>query len=114
MKPIPFILIGVTAMISISVMSGLRCKKQEPAVYDFHMVWSKDRINSDGCTVTYFWYDPTGKYPFTKDTCCLDSVIWTPDIANCLVQTNYDTTNNTLDITIICEDQDSVYVYPSK
>ena len=29
MKPIPFIIIGVTAMISISIMSGLQCKKPE-------------------------------------------------------------------------------------
>ena len=113
MKPIPFIIIGVTAMISISIMSGLRCKKQEPVISDFPMVWSKDRINREGCTVTYFWYDLTGRYPYSKDTCCLDSIVWSPDIADCYVQTNYDTIKNKLDITIFCEDRDTVRIYPS-
>lgn len=44
--------------------------------YNPPMTWIKDIIRADGCKVTYTWYDPTGDYPFTKDTCCLDSIVW--------------------------------------
>lgn len=115
MKPIPFILIGVTAMISISILSGLQCKKADIEIVEHQparvytellanpMIWTKDVLRADSCRVSYFWYDPTGNYPFTKDTCCLDSVVINESTQNCVIITDYDSAKMVLNIEIRCD-----------
>jgi len=115
MKPIPFILIGVTAMISISILSGLQCKKADIEIVEHQparvytellanpMIWTKDVLRADSCRVSYFWHDPSGKYPFTKDTCCLDSIVWSEAQIGCEIRIDYDTLANQLIIEIQCD-----------
>jgi len=103
MKAIAIALMGAATMAAISIMSGLQCKKSEPPVWTSGpMLWSRDHVRPDGCMVTYYWYDPTGNYPFTKDTCCLDSVIIDARY-NCWSNAKYDSISNKLNIEITCD-----------
>lgn len=76
MKAMLFTLGGVTAMLVIAVMSGLQFKKPEKIYEDqpHSMKWTRLHARPDGSMFYYTWFDSTGLYPYTRDTCCLDSV----------------------------------------
>lgn len=105
MKAMLFTLGGVSAMILISIASGLQCKKYDPIVSDHPMIWSTDRRMEDGRIVTYYWYDPTGDYPYTKDTCCLDSIVNDndPNTRNCWANAYYDSIERRLNLVVQCD-----------
>jgi hypothetical protein len=104
----------MSLMTEVYVASGLSCKESkqvhivDAVNYGDTIIWTKTKYRTDGSMVSYTWIDPKGEYPFTKDTCCLDSVVYeikpyAKEERQCYTSVTYDSIKQALDIFVWCD-----------